>query len=58
MYLYVSYPERTAYFHLGVEEVGSRIRIVQAGIDYFYASPVGRDERSERKEALLPGKVE
>ena len=32
MYLHIAYPQRTCYFHLGIEKVGTRIAVVQSWV--------------------------
>ena len=58
VYLHVAHPQFAANLHLGVEEVGARVAVVQARVDHLHRLSVGGVERSERKHLVLPTVVQ
>jgi hypothetical protein len=52
--LHVAHPQLSADLHLGVEEVGSRIVVVQARVYHLHLLTVGRLEAVEWEEPVFP----
>ena len=57
MYLYVTHPEGTANFQLGIEEVGACIPVGQTGVNDFHRLAVGGKKRSKGEKAVVPDVV-
>ena len=58
VYLDVSHPHGAANPHLGIEEVGTGIAVVEPRVDYFNAETVGCLESSKRENLVFPYVVE
>ena len=58
MNLYVAHPQLSANLHLGVEEVGTRIMVVQARVNHFNLLALSRSEAVEREESVFPAIVQ
>ena len=55
---HVAHPHLTAHAHLGVEKIGTRMAVVQSGVDDFHLLPVGGRERTKREDAVFPDVVQ
>ena len=51
---HVAHPQRIAYAHLCVEEVGSRIAVVQARVQHLHLASVSGRELVQRQQLVLP----
>jgi hypothetical protein len=54
----ITHPQRPSYLHLSIEEVGTSIMVMQSYINDFQFLPVGSVELSQRKELMLPAKMQ
>ena len=54
----VAYPQRTVNLHLGVEEVGPGVEVVQTGVNHLNGLAVGGLQSFQRKELVLPAIVQ
>ena len=54
----ITHPQRPSYLHLSIEEVGASIMVMQSYINDFQFLPVGSVELSQRKELMLPAKMQ
>ena len=54
VYLYIAHPERSSYAHLGIEEVGTCIPVVQAGINHLHLATVGGLQGAQGKHFMSP----
>ena len=52
--LHVAHPQRSAQAHLGIEEVGPGIAVVQARVDDLHLAAVGGMQRSQRQQLVFP----
>ena len=58
MYLHIAHPQCAVYLYLGVEEVGTRMTVVQSGIYHLNRAPIGGAQLVQRQYAVLPDVVE
>ena len=54
VYLHIAHPQRAVKPNLGIEEVGTRVMVMQTGIDYLHESSVRSAELVERQYAVFP----
>ena len=57
VYLHVSHPHHAADFHLGIEEVGTVVAVVQTGVYHLHEASVGGVQLVERQDAVFPDVV-
>ena len=58
VYLDITHPKGVADTHLGIEEVGTGITIMQSGIDDFHRSSVCCLQRMEWQQTMFPRVVQ
>ena len=57
VYLHISHPHHAADFHLGIEEVGTVVAVVQTGVYHLHEASVGGVQLVERQDAVFPDVV-
>ena len=58
VYLHVAHPQGAVHLHLRVEEVGSGVAVVQAGVEHLHSSVVGGLQVSQGEQLVLPAVVQ